>query len=63
MKLGIDFGTCYSSAAVLLDNIPTPINAPLTPGYSFPSSIFITEHGEILVGQAAENNRQKKPQS
>jgi molecular chaperone DnaK (HSP70) len=63
MKLGIDFGTCYSSAAVLLDNIPTPINAPLTPGYSFPSSIFITEYGEILVGQSAENNRQKNPQS
>jgi molecular chaperone DnaK (HSP70) len=63
MQLGIDFGTCYSSAALLLDNIATPINAPLTPGYSFPSSIFITQHREILVGQAAENNRQKKPQS
>lgn len=62
MKLGIDFGTCYSSAALLVEDIPTPINAPLTPGYSLPSSIFITEQGEILVGQAAENSRQKKPQ-
>lgn len=62
MKLGIDFGTCYSSAAVLLDNIPTPIPAPLTYGYCLPSSVFITEQGEILVGQVAENNRQKNPQ-
>lgn len=62
LRLGIDFGTCYSSAALLLEGIPTPINAPLTPGYSLPSSVFITEQGEVLVGQVAENNRQKNPQ-
>ncbi|ACK70841.1 Heat shock protein 70 [Gloeothece citriformis PCC 7424] len=62
LKLGIDFGTCYSSAALLLEDIPTPIPAPLTPGYALPSSVFITEGGDILVGQAAENKRQKKPQ-
>ena len=63
LRLGIDFGTCYSSAALLLEGVPTPINAPLTPGYSLPSSVFITEKGEILVGQVAEHNRQKNPQS
>ncbi|TRV42823.1 MAG: tetratricopeptide repeat protein [Microcystis panniformis Mp_MB_F_20051200_S9] len=62
MYLGIDFGTCYSSAALLLEGVPTPIPAPLTPGYALPSSVFITEQGEILVGQAAENKRQKNPQ-
>ena len=55
MKLGIDFGTCYSSAALLLDGTLNPIKEPLNHGYSFPSSVFITEQGEILVGQAAEN--------
>lgn len=63
LKLGIDFGTCYSSAALLIEGVPTPINAPLTPGYCLPSSVFITEQGEILVGQAAENNQQKNPLS
>ncbi|MFM6326857.1 MAG: Hsp70 family protein [Microcystis panniformis] len=62
LRLGIDFGTCYSSAALLLEGVPTPIPAPLTPGYALPSSVFITEQGEILVGQAAENKRQKNPQ-
>jgi molecular chaperone DnaK len=62
LRLGIDFGTCYSSAALLLEGVPTPIPAPLTPGYALPSSVFITEQGEILVGQVAENNRQKNPQ-
>jgi molecular chaperone DnaK (HSP70) len=61
LQLGIDFGTCYSSAALLLESVPTPIPAPLTPGYSLPSSIFIAEQGEILVGQAAENSKQKDP--
>lgn len=63
MQLGIDFGTCYSSAALLLDGIPKPIKEPLKQGYSFPSSVYVTEGGEILVGQAAENKRQKNPQS
>ena len=40
-----------------------PINVPLMPGYSLPSNVFITEKGEILVGQVAEHNRQKNPQS
>ncbi|ACK70848.1 hypothetical protein PCC7424_2427 [Gloeothece citriformis PCC 7424] len=60
--MGVDFGTCYSSAALLIDSTPRPIKEPLKQGYSFPSSIYLTEEGEILVGQAAENKRQKNPQ-
>jgi molecular chaperone DnaK (HSP70) len=59
MKLGIDFGTCYSSAALLLDGTLNPIKEPLNHGYSFPSSVFISEQGEILVGQSAENAKAK----
>ncbi len=61
VKLGIDFGTCYSSAALLLEGIPSPVPVPLTSGYSLPSSVFISEDGSVLVGQAAENVRQKSP--
>lgn len=57
MRLGIDFGTCYSSAALLLDGIARAIKEPLKQGYSFPSSVYLTERQEILVGQAAENTR------
>lgn len=61
MRLGIDFGTSYSSAALILDGIPKPIKEPVDRSYSFPSCIFVTEKGEILVGQAAENARGKNP--
>jgi len=62
MKLGIDFGTCYSSAALLINETPRPLKEPISHGYSFPSSVFVTEEGKLLVGQAAENARQKNPQ-
>jgi len=57
MILGVDFGTCNTSAALMLDGTTRLIKEPLKHGYSFPSSIYLTEGGEVLVGQAAENNR------
>lgn len=65
MGLGIDFGTCYSSAALMWggqDRTPQAIKEPLKHGFSFPSSVFLIGQGEILVGQAAENSRKKDPQ-
>ena len=62
MWLGIDFGTCNSSAALLLDGTLKRIAEPLKHDYCFPSSIFVTGQGEILVGHAAENARQQDPQ-
>jgi molecular chaperone DnaK (HSP70) len=59
MLLGIDFGTCNTSAALTLDSTTRLIKEPLKHGYSFPSSAYLTEGGEILVGQAAENNRMR----
>ncbi|MUG96841.1 Hsp70 family protein [Scytonema sp. UIC 10036] len=61
MRLGIDFGTCYSSAALLLDGVLRPIKEPLKLGFSFPSSIFVTKQGEIVIGQAAENQHRLDP--
>jgi molecular chaperone DnaK len=57
MMLSIDFGTCNSSAALIGDGTIKPIKEPLKHGYSFPSSVYLTEQGDFLIGQAAENNR------
>ncbi|AFZ37944.1 Serine/threonine protein kinase-related protein [Stanieria cyanosphaera PCC 7437] len=55
--LGIDFGTCNSSAALVIENHLRVVKEPLKQGYSFASSVYLTEQEEIIVGQAAENNR------
>ena len=57
MWLGIDFGTCFSSAALMLEERPTSVEF----GHnrtSLPSSVYVNEGGDILVGQVAENKRQ-----
>ncbi len=59
MKIGIDFGTFYSSAAVMIGDTLKLVKDPVRHGYAFPSSVFITKQGEVLVGQAAENQRLK----
>ena len=61
MHLGIDFGTCYSSAAVVINNEIYRIKEPLKGGYSFPSSVFLTKQGEIIIGEAADNQRKMQP--
>jgi acyl carrier protein len=63
MKLGIDFGTCYSSAALLIDGVLRPAKEPLKPLEScFPSSVCVNKRGEIVISQAAENQRRLNPQ-
>ena len=59
MLLGIDFGTCNSSAALLLDGKIKLVKEPLKQNYSFPSSVYLNEHGDFLVGQAAEHCRMR----
>jgi molecular chaperone DnaK (HSP70) len=61
MRLGIDCGTCYSSAALMQKGSPKPVKEPVTHGFSFPSSILVTDQGDVLVGQAAENQRRRYP--
>ncbi len=61
MRLGIDLGTCLSCAAALVDGELKLVKDPVKHGYSFPSSVYVTERGEVLVGHAADNNRRKEP--
>jgi molecular chaperone DnaK len=63
MRLGIDFGTCYSSAALTLNGKLKPIKEPFKHGFSFPSSIFVNKQGEIVIGYAAESQRRLDPLS
>jgi molecular chaperone DnaK (HSP70) len=63
MYLGIDFGTCYSSAAIALNGKKTQlVREPLKHGYSFPSCVYFTEQGDLLAGQAAENQHILHPE-
>ena len=61
MHLGIDFGTCYSSAALFTDGTLRRVKEPLNHGYAFPSSVCLSKQGDILVGQAAEARRLLSP--
>jgi molecular chaperone DnaK (HSP70) len=61
MWLGIDFGTCLSSAALMIDNNVRLVKDPDQSGFSIPSSVYVTESGEIRIGHAAENLRRQNP--
>ncbi len=61
MQLGIDFGTSLSSAALWRDGRLLLVKEPLRHGYSFPTSVYLASSGDILVGQAAENQRLNDP--
>jgi molecular chaperone DnaK (HSP70) len=58
MYVGIDFGTCYSSAATLSDGILTFIKESVAPySYSWPSSVFLDTEQTWLIGHKAETCR------
>lgn len=62
MKLGIDFGTCYSSASLLIEGVLRPVKEPIKPtDTSFPSSVCVTKKGDIVISVAAENQRRLNP--
>ena len=61
MHLGIDFGTSLSSAALWRDGRLLLVKEPLRHGYSYPTSVYLLPSGDILVGQAAENQRLNDP--
>jgi TPR repeat protein len=60
--MGIDFGTCRSSAAVLIGHDPQPVNLGYQmhgSGSDMPTAVFIEHDGTILVGEEALNARIK----
>lgn len=63
MQLGIDFGTCNSSAACMNNEEILLIKDPTTQGYSIPSSVFVAAGKRIFVGKTADNQRKLDPES
>lgn len=57
MRLGIDFGTCNSSAAFFDGNELVAIKEPTSLNYLVPSCIFVASSGKISVGKQADNQR------
>ena len=63
--MGIDFGTCYSSAARLNGSEPVMIpvtNAPETGSTQRPTVAYISKNNEIKTGYAAEPYRFNDPE-
>jgi|GEM_PF-5342721 len=60
MRLGIDFGTCFSSAAFMKDGGPTPVKFGHNET-SLPSSACVDGQGRVRVGRVAENLRRGSP--
>ena len=69
MKVSIDIGTSYSSICILGPDgkvLPVEIGTGASiygSKHSLPSAVFLEDSGNLLVGQAAMNNRKRKPQN
>jgi molecular chaperone DnaK len=63
MRLGIDFGTSSSRAALCAGGAFHFVEEPQKHGFTWPSSTCVIKEGHILVGQAAENRRRLDPGS
>ncbi len=69
MIVSIDIGTSYSSICRLgPDGKVQPVDISTGAGmfgskYSLPSAVFVEDGGNILVGQAALNNRRRRPEN
>jgi WD40 repeat protein/actin-like ATPase involved in cell morphogenesis len=61
MRLGIDFGTCFSSAAFMDGETLTFVKDPSSASFSIPSSVFANAQGQVLVGTAADRRRLSDP--
>jgi molecular chaperone DnaK len=58
--LAIDFGTCYSSAARMIDGRPEPVKDPIKHVNSTPSTVLRTRRGDLVVGWLAENGKRSR---
>jgi actin-like ATPase involved in cell morphogenesis len=54
-QLGIDFGTSYTVAAVATEGNVTVVDVESNGRSRMPSSVFISQDGEVLVGTAAQH--------
>jgi molecular chaperone DnaK len=60
--LVVDFGTCFSSAALVTGTEPQLIREPATGNLAWPSAVF-ADNGRLLVGSAAAARRNRDPAS
>jgi len=65
ITLGIDFGTCYSSAAYYKDGILVPVKDTAGGSYqtTIPSAVFFQQDGTCVVGQGAISLMAQDPES
>ena len=69
MIISIDIGTSYSSVCMRNEKgdaepVETSTGFSIYGGkYSLPSAVFVEDSGNVLVGQAAMNSRERKPQN
>jgi nitrous oxidase accessory protein NosD/actin-like ATPase involved in cell morphogenesis len=61
MRLGVGFGTCFSSAAYVEGETCATVKDPFFLDVSIPSSVFVTPQEQVLVGKAANNQRLRDP--
>ena len=59
--LAIDFGTCFSSAARIIDNRIVAVKEPIERRTSLPSTVLVTRQGQRVVGYAAERRKENRP--
>jgi molecular chaperone DnaK (HSP70) len=61
MRLGIDFGICFASAAFMDGGTLSFVKDPLSVSFSVPCSAFANAQGQVLVGKTANNRRLSDP--
>lgn len=61
-QLGIDFGTSYTVAAVATEGSVTVVDVESNGRSRMPSSVFLSQDGEILVGSAAQHQAVFSPE-
>jgi actin-like ATPase involved in cell morphogenesis len=54
-QLGVDFGTSYTVAAIATEGSVTIVDVESNGRSRMPSSVFVSQEGEILVGTAAQH--------
>jgi molecular chaperone DnaK (HSP70) len=62
MRLGIDFGTCFSSAAFMDGENMIVVRDSTSADSSVPSSVFLTLPEKFDVGRTADNRRRQDPE-
>ena len=61
--IGIDFGTCNTNAAILVNGNLVYIRNQQNQSFSFPSTVLVTDKGEVLTGTTADKEALNFPET